>query len=191
MLFHLYDKIDPHTLGSSLSFPVCTAGAVFSGRVGRRMKGGLGRDVPSVVPSTPGQGEGSLSKERSHRPWNQPRQLPGGVAGEAGRLGAQGGDGPGRGQHSFSRLTLQGALLSRGFHWLPGMPPHGSSFELKNVECAVPSRSQAFAQAVPLPGCPSFPLCPACSCSVPPPAGSPPGCPCGPWLPSWTLAWAG
>ena len=54
----------------------------------------------------------------------------------------QGGDSP-----SSQGLTLQGALQIPFVHWALWVPPHASSFELTNLECAIPPPSQACVRA--------------------------------------------
>lgn len=92
------------------------------------------------------------------------------VAGKPGRLGGEGGDlGQGGDSTGSQGLTLQGALQIPSVQCVLWIPPRASSFELTNLECAIPPPSQAFAHAVPPPLGPSLLLCP--TRSVLPPVG--------------------
>lgn len=123
--------------------------------------------------------EKELSKERSHGSWRHPDACwPGGQ--ESRRTWEREASWPGQGLHTFSRADSPGSLSHFHSHWVLWGPPSASSFKPVNLDCAILPASLAF--AVPLSEeCPPL-LCPTGSCSVPPPAGSPPGFPHGPGL---------
>lgn len=80
------------------------------------------------------------------------------------------------GRTSSQGLTLQEVLQISTVPSVLWIPLHVSSFELMNLECVFFPPSQAFAQAVPLPGCPSSCYAPLTlpsspSCGKPPSLG--------------------
>ena len=130
-------------------------------------------------------------------PGTHPGSLPGRVTEKAETLGG-GGDLARAGLHKFRRADSPGGLIVSVSMGCCGSLPSAPSFELMNLEYALLPPSRAFAQTVHLPECVSSLLCPAGYGSVPPPAGSPSGCPGGPrlgegtpWLQSiwvWSLS---
>lgn len=115
-----------------------------------------------VYPARQDMGNDLSLKMEATDPGTNPGSILDRVAGKPGRLGGEGGDlGQGGDSTGSQGPTLQGALQIPPVHCVLRIPPHASSFELTNLECAIPPPSQAFAHAVPPPGGPSLLLCPA------------------------------